>query len=966
MSVKRQDNESKIYSLDHLRELRSKLMLVVSKTSVSHSNSYTNAQHFNICLDTLTEIASIVIQLAETGNQRFLKYQYFFACDKEREILFDLKSELLYTLDIWRQNVEEARKACYFLNYYTISQIVSLQKGIDSFIENAENYDVEQLYHLLRLLNHDITREDIEQALLMSKFINNQLKIPTRTISISKQEYSKQSIATVLSTHFHHSTRTPSKFSASSLPISPEPSFPDTFIDAEKDIAEKVSQDGDFSLSLTIRGIVDLKKKDGFINDGYLTVWCMDNEDETDSLSEMDTVSEGTDLPAICTETDHSQTDLSTDFHKLGKFLEEVHRSSGSKLRAEREFLYNLDKGEPNLVILPSARIFEFILSLYMSDLGKLPLPQYHEVLVCSAHTKQEEIDIFWRRALMNSERNNLYLFCLVNIDTLQYEVAVEAVSKFRIYQQCNKTVGNRYKLVLVCSEEKEDLSYMAAAFEDYKKAILTFPKSEDVKLFLSSRFFPIHLRATLGTREPAWMVDKDRSRVRLAVSESVGAGKSLYVSNLVSDMLSQGVVREEEREEAAVTVAIHGKQASEEMLTGQLLDKRVSSADHGHLFHVDIASTVQLGLEPILFKLLVLGGICKRTGELWHCRRNDYYVIEMTLNSKVPSLNNFIRLYPIVQCVQPFEAIQTNTGNRNTQTSDMEEMRKAEYQRVYAYLKELESGGNLDIFTFQPNAREKFAHIDTLSIIFKYCGIVKPSWAELRNFVSFLDKQLSDCDQSDYCVFGIMEQEWKGFKPFVVKFMIHMSRDFATPSLEKENEYNVEDYLAMFEIIERRKWENNYHPYIFFNPDRHTMTFLGFHITNQGHLVNSDDPTCIIENNIMQPQLLQILTANRVNLQENYTSLSKLQKIMKIASVIGTDWLADPDPGYVLTLDNVRKIMAILMRFRCNIPVVIMGETGCGKTRLIQFMCALQALQTGANVNSESARRYNRKRCHG
>jgi energy-coupling factor transporter ATP-binding protein EcfA2 len=27
-------------------------------------------------------------------------------------------------------------------------------------------------------------------------------------------------------------------------------------------------------------------------------------------------------------------------------------------------------------------------------------------------------------------------------------------------------------------------------------------------------------------------------------------------------------------------------------------------------------------------------------------------------------------------------------------------------------------------------------------------------------------------------------------------------------------------------------------------------------------------------------------------------------------------------------------------MRFRCGIPVVIMGETGCGKTRLIRYMC--------------------------
>jgi len=32
----------------------------------------------------------------------------------------------------------------------------------------------------------------------------------------------------------------------------------------------------------------------------------------------------------------------------------------------------------------------------------------------------------------------------------------------------------------------------------------------------------------------------------------------------------------------------------------------------------------------------------------------------------------------------------------------------------------------------------------------------------------------------------------------------------------------------------------------------------------------------------------------------------------------------------------------------RCNIPVVIMGETGCGKTRLIRYMCDLQAFGSG------------------
>ena len=33
---------------------------------------------------------------------------------------------------------------------------------------------------------------------------------------------------------------------------------------------------------------------------------------------------------------------------------------------------------------------------------------------------------------------------------------------------------------------------------------------------------------------------------------------------------------------------------------------------------------------------------------------------------------------------------------------------------------------------------------------------------------------------------------------------------------------------------------------------------------------------------------------------------------------------------------------MIIMFMYRCDIPVVIMGETGCGKTRLIRYMSEL------------------------
>ncbi|CAM2726708.1 unnamed protein product [Rotaria socialis] len=42
----------------------------------------------------------------------------------------------------------------------------------------------------------------------------------------------------------------------------------------------------------------------------------------------------------------------------------------------------------------------------------------------------------------------------------------------------------------------------------------------------------------------------------------------------------------------------------------------------------------------------------------------------------------------------------------------------------------------------------------------------------------------------------------------------------------------------------------------------------------------------------------------------------------------------------YVLTPDNFVKMLLIYMRVQSEIPVLIMGETGCGKTALIQFLC--------------------------
>ena len=89
----------------------------------------------------------------------------------------------------------------------------------------------------------------------------------------------------------------------------------------------------------------------------------------------------------------------------------------------------------------------------------------------------------------------------------------------------------------------------------------------------------------------------------------------------------------------------------------------------------------------------------------------------------------------------------------------------------------------------------------------------------------------------------------------------------------------------------------------------------MGFTVTSDGHLC--DKRGVILERGIMTRQLHTGLKAQRVNFSDDYHKWSKEVMIHKISTVMGIEWPHDPDPTYVLTVDNLIKILAIQIRFR-------------------------------------------------
>ena len=88
----------------------------------------------------------------------------------------------------------------------------------------------------------------------------------------------------------------------------------------------------------------------------------------------------------------------------------------------------------------------------------------------------------------------------------------------------------------------------------------------------------------------------------------------------------------------------------------------------------------------------------------------------------------------------------------------------------------------------------------------------------------------------------------------------------------------------------------------------------------------------------------LVIDAANQV-INPSYKFLKRLKEILYLPNDLERDIgdkksllsILDIDTvNYVITEDNYKKMILLVYRIKANVPVIIMGETGCGKTSLI------------------------------
>ncbi|KAM3660653.1 E3 ubiquitin-protein ligase RNF213 [Ammospiza maritima maritima] len=635
------------------------------------------------------------------------------------------------------------------------------------------------------------------------------------------------------------------------------------------------------------------------------------------------------------------------DMDTLGVWLKNL--ASRGRDRVTRDFPQDLlYVGQPNLISCPRSEVLSSALAIYMNS-PEQPLPTFDEVLLCTPQTSAEQVGLFLRRCLIPCQGGNK-IYAMLYADELSYDVSKRAEELFQHLQCYNSS----YRLIILCNCEGEN-SYLPSAFSHYKVHMIPQRPRAEIQQYLQR-----HFRVPQPS-DSAAAVFKEHMCVGIVSSKRAGMGKSLYVKRLHERLQEE----QPDCTELLKTIRLIEPEVDEDKVLKSLLPfLKKEHQTKPMIFHFDITSSVQRGIPEFLFKLLVLQYLTDNNGNMWLRQKCHLYIIEILEGSPVPkttarpmSVNqkyHFLDVFPKITCKSPKEVLEMETlGNRAGHVGmDEEEFCSEAFQRPFQYLKRFDQGCNLDRFCYEALSVEG-SPAECLQLFLLHCGVVDPSWAELRNFTWFLNVQLRDCEASVFCNPDFVGDTLNGFKNFVVGFMILMARDFATPSLSISDQSsgrrsshleNVpEEDLLPFRI--RKKWESEPHPYLFFNEDRVSMTFIGFHFQQTRNRIDAINPLngTVIKKDIMTAQLYQGLLMQRVPFNVPFDQLPRNEKLERLCMVLGLPWVFDPDETYELTMDNMLKILAIEMRFRCNIPVVIMGETGCGKTRLVKFLCQLR-----------------------
>ena len=539
-----------------------------------------------------------------------------------------------------------------------------------------------------------------------------------------------------------------------------------------------------------------------------------------------------------------------------------------------------------------STQTVPVLLSLYAHTMSCFPLPS--EVLLCHDRTSWEEVYLIIQRCIKAAETMNAELHCIAYVEKLpnaiQYQL-VEELEKLMI-----QSSASPYRLALICrgGTHHPILDYFS---------------------------FYVHQIQGLDTAALASSFQSTFSEVVMVTSTVPGLGKTETIRNKAAESGGHRLK----------TIHISGP-VTRESLVSSLTLPAVYSSD---ILHVDIAEVDDVEfLDICLFEFIVLGCLSSGTDIARRPTMKIFIEVANTVSDRLRDalsvLSCFTRMHIKWQNYENYVVSRETTSP---------------VQIVCHYLQGLCNGtlDTQDIAFSGPNAVTNLQAVTCQALLRdKFSANADNSFAVTEIFLSVFAGQLLKLSSSRFFTTTNLRAMLGTDKPNdvrsrLVKALMEVAKEFACRSVsscrsaqtaaqtaeDAQHKSTLADQMAK-RVEGMLQWADSNHLLIIFHHDSQTVS----------PLYRCLDHVPMHIKQLFKSQMKDLHDFSRFTQNDLFEILVR---ITKVSTNKGS--LIEIDDFYALTPDNLLKMVLIYMRIRANVPVVIMGETGCGKTSLIRFL---------------------------
>ena len=546
-----------------------------------------------------------------------------------------------------------------------------------------------------------------------------------------------------------------------------------------------------------------------------------------------------------------------------------------------------------------TAHIINVVLSLYENTSNAHP--ERNQIIFCDPNKQWKEIQLLMQRCFTpKKDHEQRTLYCLANVELLENEVQFQLIDFIKENGKNNPD----YLLAIIC--RGGDHHHIVEEFSNFSHHVcgMSYPD-------ISRRF------------KSTW------PDVKVVTSALPGLGKTEFIRQ---DAL--------ENDMNAVNVPITG-QIDQNKIIQRL--KELGLKDYQCL-HFDIGEVGDpVLLDTFLFQLIVTGMVSSGT-ELYSLPSTRVYIeIANSLNDRLR------KSLEITQCFTCHHLEWKNYGDLKVCskiTSDI--------QVVCNYLDVLERDG-IELTDIRFSGQQKVTPLSEnrcRELLRKYYNPPNAAitFTALNTFLSLLADQLRNFSKSSFFntnnIKYMIGKKSNGVRRNLFDALLYVSIEFAARALKATSSTNHPNVApscgnsstsaeCMIKRVEGMiHWEESNHLLIVFHGNAsQAITALYRKRENVPQKIAD-----LLKNQIVKEEIKELDDFDTMNQDKLHEKLEKIAR-PKQGNREETSFQESDFSGYVLTPDNLLKMVLIVLRVRANIPVIIMGETGCGKTSLIKYL---------------------------